>query len=122
MTLKHKIAELPLTIGACKGNDAAEMAEDIYHYFSDKDQFEVLRIDRTSDPEKMVLAVCITTMPDPFFRIVVSHVWTNDLAFDNQWSEFEETEQGTVFRFLTWDDTYITGEIWFERARLEGLK
>lgn len=122
MKLQEKIAQLPRSIEASRGNDVGEMTEDIYHYFSELDQFEVLRVEQTGDPEKMVLAACITTMPDPVFRIMVAHTWTRDLAYDDEWSEFEETEQGTVFRFLTWDDYYISGEIWFERAKLEGLK
>jgi hypothetical protein len=121
MKLQEKIAlEIP-GLKPNKGEDVLQMTEDIYHYFSQLDDFEVLRAEYVGDPTRMVVAACITTMQDPFFKLVVAHTWQNDLAFDNQWCEFEVTDQGTVFRFLTWEDEYICGEIWFERAKLETI-
>lgn len=117
--IDDQISQLPTEIKACTSDDLREMREDIYYYFSQLDQFEVLRVEQTNDTNRMVLAACLTTMADPFFKIVVAHTWQRDLAFDNEWHEFAITEMGTVFRFLTWEDEYITGEIWFERAKLE---
>lgn len=119
MTLEEKIAEISAELGPAAYEDIHQMTEDIYYYFMQLDDFEVLKIDQTGDANRLVLAACLTTMQDPFFKIVVAHTWQRDLSFDNEWSEFETTDVGTVFRFLTWDDGYISGEIWFERAKRE---
>lgn len=119
MTLEDKINEVIPGLKSSTGTDVQEMTEDIYYYLSELEQFEVLKIDRTGDKDRMILAACLTTMPDPFFKIVVAHTWQRDMAFDNEWSEFEQKDDMTIFRFLTWDDAYISGEIWFERAKPE---
>jgi hypothetical protein len=111
------IAEHAPNCPASQGDDLREMQEDIYYHFSKMDGFEVVRVEQTGDKEKQVIAVCISTMEDPFFKIVVAHVWQRDLAFDNAWHLFETNEMGTVFRFLTWEDEYISGEIWFDRSK-----
>ena len=120
MTLQDQLAKISSEFGPADHSDIVQMIEDIYYYFSQLEDFEVLKVDQFSEDERMVVAACITTMQDPFFKIVVSHIWQRDLAFDQEYSEFEINELGTVFRFLTWDDGYITGEIWFERAKKEG--
>ena len=118
MSLADKIAELAGGLVPSTGADVLEMREDIFYYFSQLDDFEVLRVEQNNEEDKMVLAVCLSTMADPFFKIVVAHTWQRDLAYDNEWHEFDVTDMGTVFRFLTWeDDAYISGEIWFERAK-----
>ncbi len=122
MTLQDKIAELPKEITKGSQMDIAEMTEDIYYHFSKLDDFEILKIEQTGEADRMVLAACLTTMADPFFKIVVAHTWQSDLAYDDQWSEFETRDNMTIFRFLTWEDEYISGEIWFERAKLEVQK
>lgn len=120
MQISDKIKTLGPSFAPSKGEDLGQMTEDIYHYFSELDDFEVLRVEQTSAPDRMVVAAVQTTMQDPYFKIVVAHTWQNDLAFDDQLYSFEEQEGMTLFRFLTWDDdTYITGEIWFERAKKE---
>jgi len=119
MSLKEKIAELSSDMKPAFGKDLRDMQEDIYYYFTELDQFEILKVEQTGDPDRMILAACLSTMPDPIFKIMVAHTWQRDLAFDDHWSEFEKVEEGIVFRFITWDDAYITGEIWFERAKQE---
>ncbi len=120
MQISDKIKMLGPSFAPSKGEDLEQMTEDIYHYFSELDDFEVLRVEQTPAPDRMVVAAIQTTMQDPYFKIVVAHTWQNDLAFDDQWFSFEEQDGMTLFRFLTWDDgTYIAGEIWFERAKKE---
>lgn len=119
MTFKEKIAELPSSLKRASSSDLRQMQEDIYYYFTELDQFEVLKVEQTGDRDRMILAACLTTMQDPIFKIMVAYTWQRDLAFDEQWSEFETVDEGVIFRFLTWDDEYITGEIWFERAKQE---
>lgn len=119
MTLEEKIKTLAPEIAPSSGQDVLEMTEDIYYYFSQLEQFEVLRVEQMGENNRMVVAACLTTMTDPFFKIVVAHTWQRDLAFDNEWSAFEQRDEMTIFRFLTWEDEYISGEIWFERAKLE---
>lgn len=122
MNILEKIEELKPNIKPSTGEDVDQMLEDIYHYFSGLDDFEVLRVDQTKSPDKMILAACQTTMDDPYFRLVVAHTWQRDLAFDDQWSSFEDKDDMTIFRFITWDDdAYISGEIWFERAKNEAF-
>lgn len=122
MQLSDKIKTLGSSFSPSKGEDLDQMIEDIYHYFSELEDFEVLRIQATGKSDRMVLAACLTTMQDPFFKIVVSHTWQTDLAYDDQWSEFENHNEFSIFRFLTWnDDAYISGEIWFERAKIETI-
>ena len=118
MSLEKKIAELPSNIKASTGSDLQDMKEDIYYYFTELDQFEVLKIDQKSNSNPMIIAACLSTMTDPFFKIVVAHTWQKHLSFDNEWSEFEQREGMAIFRFLTWEDEYVCGEIWFERAKL----
>lgn len=119
MNFKDKLAAIQEEFDPSYGTDLAEMKDDIYYYFSQMEGFEVLRIEQTDDAERMVLAACLTTIQDPFFKIVVANIWQKDLAFDEEWSEFESNDLGTVFRFITWADGYISGEIWFERAKKE---
>jgi hypothetical protein len=120
MDIISKIVALAPGLPPAQGEDLEQMTEDIYHYFSELEDFEVLRVEQTSAPDRMVVAAVQTTMQDPFFKIVVTHTWQSDLAFDDQWCSFEEQEGMTLFRFLTWDDdAYIAGEIWFERAKKE---
>lgn len=119
MTFEEKIESLEKSIKPSTGNDALEMREDIYFQFSQLDDFEILRIETTRDPHCQVKAAILTTMSDPFFKIVVAHKWQTDLAFDNEWSEFSVTEKGMLFRFITWEDQYVAGEIWFERVKRE---
>ncbi len=116
MTLTEKMKELAPEMNACRTNDVLDLREDIYYHFSQLDDFEVLRVEKMNDKNCMVKAAILTTMSDPFFKIVVVHKWQTDLAYDNQWHEFDVTEKGIVFRFLTWDESYISGEIWFERV------
>jgi hypothetical protein len=117
MTLKDKIAELPTNIKPAFGTDLRDMQEDIYYYFTELDQFEVLKVEQTGDADCLISAACLTTMQDPIFKIMVAHTWQRHLAFDEHWSEFETVEEAVIFRFLTWDDEYVSGEIWFERAK-----
>lgn len=117
MTINEKIAEISAEYQPSFNEDLTAMKEDIYYYFSQMEDFEVLRVEQTNDENRMVVAVCISTLEDPFFKLVVAHTWQKDLAFDAEWSEFEDNELGTVFRFLTWEDGYISGEIWFERGK-----
>ncbi|NOQ72358.1 MAG: hypothetical protein GQ574_10180 [Crocinitomix sp.] len=119
MTLKDKIAELPSDIKPSFGTDLRDMQEDIYYYFTELDQFEVLKVEQTGNADQMIAAACLSTMQDPIFKIMVAHTWQRHLAFDEHWSEFETVEGGIIFRFLTWDDEYVSGEISFERAKLE---
>lgn len=120
MQISDKIKMLGPSFAPSIGEDLEQMTEDIYHYFSELEDFEILRVEQTSAPDRMVVAAVQTTMQDPFFKIVVAHTWQSDLAFDDQWCSFEEQEGMTLFRFLTWDDdAYIAGEIWFERAKKE---
>ena len=119
MTLKEKIAELPSNLKPSFGSDLRDMQEDIYYYFTELDQFEVLKVEQTDNANCMISALCLTTMPDPIFKIMVAHTWQRDLAFDEQWSVFETDDDHIVFRFITWDDGYITGEIVFERSKQE---
>lgn len=102
-----------------KGEDLRIMQEDIFYHLSKIEDFEVLRVEQTGEQERQVVAACISTLKDPFFKIVVSHIWQNDLAYDNEWHVFEEHELGTVLRFVTWEDAFITGEIWFDRKKGE---
>jgi len=111
-----------LDIKPSSGQDVREMAEDIYYYFSQLEDFEILRVEQMGEDNRMVVAACLTTMADPFFKIVVAHKWQRDLAFDNEWSSFEDRDEMTIFRFLTWEDEYISGEIWFDRAKKEVLE
>jgi len=101
------------------GEDLRIMQEDIYFQLSKVEGFEVLRVEQTGKSERQVVAACISTLKDPFFKIVVAHLWQNDLAYDNEWHVFEEHELGTVLRFVTWEDAFITGEIWFDRKKGE---
>ena len=119
MTLKEKIAELPSNVKPVSGSDLREMQEDIYYYFTELDQFEVIKVIQTDETDCMISAACLTTMQDPIFKIMVAHTWQRHLAFDEHWSEFETLDEGVIFSFLTWDDEYITGEILFERAKQE---
>ncbi len=107
MSLKSEIENLPKGIGACIGDEVREMQDDIYYHFSQLEHFEVLRVEQTRDSNRLVLAACVCTFPDPFFKMVVAHTWKTDLAYDSEWHEFEVNEQGTVFRFLTWEDDFI---------------
>ncbi|MGB1102467.1 MAG: hypothetical protein ACPG21_02445 [Crocinitomicaceae bacterium] len=104
-----------------KEEELREMQDDIYYHFSQMDGFEVLRVEQMGEDIKRVVAACVSTMDDPFFKVVVAHIWQRDLAYDNQWHLFESNEMGTVFRFLTWEDEYICGEIWFDRSKGELL-
>lgn len=119
MTFEEKIESLELTYKSSTGNDALEMREDIHYQFSQLADFEVLRVDTMRNPHCQVKAAILSTMSDPFFKIVVVHKWQTDLAFDHEWHTFEATETGVVFRFITWSDVYVTGEIWFERVKRE---
>lgn len=118
-----KIAKINALSSSCapsNGEDITQMTEDIYHFFSELDDFEVLRVEQTAERDRMVVAAIQTTMQDPIFKILVTHTWQRDLAFDDQWCSFEDREGFSVFHFLTWDeDAYISGEIWFERAKKE---
>lgn len=120
MEMIAKINDLAPKRLPSNGEDLTQMTEDLYHYFSELDDFEVLRVEQTAERERMIVAAIQTTMQDPVFKILVSHTWQRDLAFDDQWCAFEDREGFTLFHFLTWDDDmYISGEIWFERAKKE---
>ncbi len=119
MTIQDKIAELPVDVKPGTDNDVREIMEDIYYQFGKLEGFEILKIDRTSQKEIMVKALCLTTISDPFFKIIVEHTWKTDLAFDNEWHVFSSHDNLTKLQFLTWQYEYLSGEIWFERAKRE---
>ena len=114
---ERQLQDIRNTYPAASGEDLRGMQEDIYYHFSKLDDFEVLRVEQTGQSDRQVVAACIATLQDPFFKIVVAHLWQNDLAYDNEWHIFEQNELGTVLRFLTWEDTFISGEIWFDRKK-----
>jgi hypothetical protein len=116
MELHQRIAELEGNIQPAYGNDILEMQEDIYRYFSEIEGFDILKVEPTEDKLCRLKAVCQTTHSDPIFKLVVSNIWKSSLAFDEEWHDFKVTELGIVFEFLTWDDTYVSGRIWFERV------
>lgn len=68
MKLQEKIAQVIPHLKPNKGEDVLQMTEDIYHYFSELDDFEVLRTEYVGEPSRMVVAACITTMQDPFLK------------------------------------------------------
>lgn len=121
MNLTEKIAEISSDVKASKGADLLEMKEDIYYHFTKTKSFEVIRVEATGEQPAMVKALCITTIPDPIFQLVVTHLWKTDLAFDNEWHQFISHDSGTVLQFLTWDDEFISGEIWFDRSLPEEM-
>jgi hypothetical protein len=117
MTLSEKINALQLPHHT--GDDVMEMLKDIYHYFNQLDSFELLDITRTKDASCLIKAKVLSTMQDPFFSIVVKHTWISDLAFDNEWHSFTQKGEDVLFEFVTWEDDYIAGQIYFERVKAE---
>ena len=117
MNLEERISLLDQNIQPAYGTDILEMQEDIYRYFNEIEGFDLLKVEPTEDALCRLKAVCQTTQGEPFFKIIVRTVWQSSLAFDDEWHQFDITELGIVFEFLTWDeDTYVSGKIWFERV------
>lgn len=121
MDLQTQLAELDKDVKPCKAEDLTATIEDIHYQFSKLEGFEILKIDQTGDPNCSIKAAIQSTVQDPIFEIIVKHIWTTDLAYDNQWCRFYQNDFGSVFEFLTWEDEFITGEIWFQRVKAEIL-
>ena len=89
------IAEHAPNCPASQGDDLREMQEDIYYHFSKMDGFEVVRVEQTGDKEKQVIAVCISTMEDPFFKIKEQFGWhltiKSFLEINNNFKRYERS-------------------------------